>query len=100
MSYALLWIEMLAIALLWTATAASLAAHVKWKGDRILLVLGLVVLPWLVMAKWLAVRSWLPAWAVPDKVLEHHWYRWYPASWICALIVASVYCSVVGVLLL
>jgi hypothetical protein len=100
MSYALLWIEMLAIALLWTAAAAALSAHVKWKGDRILLVLGLVLLPWLVMSNWLKVRSWLPAWAVPEYVLQRHWYRWYPASWIVALILVAAYCSITGVALL
>ncbi|HEX4797602.1 MAG TPA: hypothetical protein VH370_27660 [Humisphaera sp.] len=100
MSYALLWIELLAISLLWIATISALAAHVKWKGDRILLVFGLVGLPWLIMWKWTTISQWLPFWTGREYLLNWRWYPWYMGTWIALMILLGVYCVVVGVFLL
>jgi hypothetical protein len=100
MSYALLWIEVLAISLLWIATTSAVAAHLKWKGDRIILIVGCVVVPWLIMWKWVEINKWLPFWMNTAYATSGRWTPWYMSSWISVMILLGVYCAVVGVLLL
>ena len=99
MSYALLWIEVLAICLLWVATTSALASHLKWKGDRILALAGLVALPLALIWKWVAIIQWLPYWVRPSYLLSDHWYGWLLTTWAGFRILAVIYCVVAGFVL-
>lgn len=104
MSYALVWIETLVVALLWVATFAAVSAKAKWKGERILLIVALIVLPLLILWKWVAIYRAMPFWlhgAVYGwtAFAERRWYALNIFSYFSIRLGLIFYCAV-GALLL